>query len=385
MLAHLIACGKVMDYGGEPVSPQAEDDDAARAEGYEALFAPDRVHEVRLRVAPSDLAALDADPLTYVPADFEHEGDVVERVGLRLKGSSSFQTFDGKPAFRIRFDEFEEGVEYAWMERLSLNNMVNDAAMGREIVAYAAWNEAGMSAPRAAFAEVWVNDERFGLYAMVEPYDGHYLDRRYAASDGDLWEANDSADLTAEGIAHFDLACGGGEGLQLGDAALALRDAGEDFYADADEVLVMDQFLDYWAWAMATGNLDGYPYNLNDYFLYGNPDEGGRFEFSPWGLDETWDTGWAWQWGQGAAGFGCAADYECNQLLRERTEEALAAYEEMDVPRMAEAFFLLSEEAMQRDPRMPWTPAEALAKRDALVARMEAWPDRVRTSMAAGP
>lgn len=381
----LLACGVRV----EP-APRAEEDPverpgAAEPEPIDAayldLFDRARIQEVRLRLSPEAEASLVAQPLVWVPATFEHDGNVLEDVGVRLKGSATFEPIDEKPSLKLKFSAYHPGLRYAGLERLTLNNLSGDPAQGREVVAYALWNDAGMSAPRASFAKVYLNGEYIGLYAALEPMDDAWLAKRYASAEGDLWEGNDSADLTEDGVGHFTLASGKGSGRVLADVATALAAPTDDFYALADATLDMQQFLDFWAWTMVTGNLDGYPYNLNDFYLYGDPAEDDRFQFSPWGMDETWDTGWHFQWGQGVVAFNCAADRACLAQVRARTEEALSVYETADAAGMAQAMFDLTEDAMTLDPRKPWTPAEVLAARTRLVALLEVWPERVRTSM----
>lgn len=384
----IAGCDKPVDMGAAKDSAEGDGGpctiDTPSPE-YEALFDASVLQEVRLEISADGIAALNADPATYVTGNFEHGGIRIDNVGIRLKGSSTFQDFSGKPAFKIKFDEFVEEQLYGGdMERLALNNLTNDVASGREVVAYQIWNQAGMMAPRASYAKVYVNGEYYGLYAALEAMDDEWVEKRYCKAKGDLWEANDSADFTSLGMPHFDLSSGDGEGIALAEAVAVLAQPADDYYATAGQYVDMDQFIDFWAWSMATGNLDGYPYNLNDYFLYGDPEDEDRFHFSPWGLDETWDTGWYFQWGQGVVGFNCASDYECLQKVKERTEAALQAYEAMDVPGMFEDAWALTDAAMLEDPRMPWTGPQVQDARAQLISTVAGWPDFVRSSMAGG-
>lgn len=375
----------VEDVGSVTSRDTGAADEAWRAD-YDALFDLSVVETVRLTLQDDALAALQDDPRTYVPAVFEHRGALRSDVGVRLKGNNSFRELDEKPAFRIRFGAYDSAAgRYAGLERLALNNLVNDPAQGREVVAYWAWREAGLPASRAAFVRVYVNDEDLGLYAALEPVDAAWAEKRWEDGTGDLWEANDSADLTAAGVSHFELAAGSGDVGRLADAARALSEGGAPFEARADAWIDVDAFLSYWAWTMAVGNLDGYPYNLDDYFLYANPDDDDRYVYAPWGLDETWDTGWRWQWGRGAVSYGCADDHACLARVEERLEEALRTYEALDVPGEAERLFVLTESVALEDPRSPYTPAEVQAARTALVARMATWPDAVRASVWPAP
>lgn len=359
----------------EPVPPPPDLGD------YDALFDHTVLQEIHIGLAEAEIEALDDEGREYVTGTFEHEGATLT-VGIRLKGSSTYQTFDQKPAFRVKFNEFVAGQRYATLRGLALNNLTGDPAQGREVVAYWAWAQAGLSVPRASLARVYVNGEYFGLYAAIEAVDEEWLRRRYTDPSGDLWAANTDADLTDSGLAAFVLQCGTGRGpLLLGDAAAALAHVSSDFYAQASAVIDMDQYMDFWAWSNATGTQDGYPYHLNDYFVYSNPADRGRLRFSPWGLDETWSDEWRPDYGGAVLAWQCENDAACTARLNDRFRAALAAYEAMDVAAEAEALFSLSEGAADADPRSPYSPGEVSAARGALLTQMRGWPAKVRTAM----
>ncbi|MFN7146179.1 MAG: CotH kinase family protein, partial [Myxococcota bacterium] len=184
-------------------------------------------------------------------------------------------------------------------------------------------------------------------------------------------------------LAYYDLKTGEGDATRLEAAASALASPTTDYYAMADEHFQMDQIIDYYAWMTVSANLDGYPFTLNDYFIYADPAAGGRFAMSPWGMDESWNPTFTFQWGVGLALFSCAADNACLDRVKARTEVALQHYESTDVPARLEAFYALSAARVANDPRSSWTPLEIETERAALLDFVRGWPDRLRAQMAA--
>jgi hypothetical protein len=364
-----------------PGDSAAVDDTAEDAENerlYEALFDIRTVKQVRIELDAASIAALDADPFTYVVGAAEVEGTRLDGVGVRLKGNSSFQPLDGKPALKLRFDKFDAEQRYAGLKRLTLNNMVGDPAQSREVVAYHLFHAAGLSAPRAAFAQVWVNGEEYGLYTLLEAMDSEYVERRYELDEGNLWAANDSADLTPTGIAHFELVTGPG-GTELEDAAMVLATAADDYYETASEVIDMEQFLDFFAWTQVVGNSDAYPYHLNDFFLYADPGDGGRLDWSPWGLDEAWSATWTFQWGwPSTVAHQCLLRDSCRGRFQTHLDAAVATYETLDAAALADELALLTDPYLVSDARRPWSTDEVREARSELWSMLAQWGDVVR-------
>lgn len=346
---------------------------------YEALFDPDEVQRIDLELSEEALAALRADPDTYVEGTFVHDGNRVEEVGVKLKGgASTFEDLDGKPSFRLRLDEFEGGQDYGGLDRLNLHNMKADPAQAREVAAYWVLAAAGVVAPRANFAEVWVNGESYGVYANVEEMDGAFLARRYGDATGDFWEADDGADLTPAGVDHYALVSGEGDTVAL-DAARRQVQTGEGaFYDVADDVIDMGQFLDFWAWQIALGNEDGYPYELDDHALYADPAVSGRFTWLHGGLDETWDTGMDWEAYTGTVAVHCAYDAACLTLLRAHARDVLELYEGADASGVVQAALDVSLSAVTADPRRPLALSDVVSARTQLTSTVANRPTVVR-------
>lgn len=347
---------------------------------YEALYDLAVVQRIDLTLSVEALEALRADPATYVSGAFTCGGEVLENVGIRLRGSPASRDLDAKPSFKVRLNEFEPGQRYGGVERVVLDNMVDDPSQAREVFAYSLWAEAGLFAPRANYAQVWVNGEPFGLYANVEAVDDRFLRHHVPDDGGDLWKGNDSADFTQNGVDHFERVSGEG-GEDALDAARRAVWAGGEFTSDVAGVIDLEQFLDYWAWNIAVGNNDAYPYDLNDFDIYADPADD-RFDFTLHGLGRSWDTGLEWDAARGALGYRCVYDEACVALLRDHARTALDLYEAQDRVAAAEVLFALTESAVVDDPRRPSTPGEVIVARSLLSTRLDAWPTHVRIAMA---
>jgi hypothetical protein len=344
----------------------------------EALFAIDHVHEVRITLAPGGRDALRANPTEPVAARVSVDGVERAHATARLKGSNSFRTIDEKPSWRLRLDARAEGETLGGLSRLVLNNMVSDPAQGREVIAWRAWEGAGLAGPRATFAWVVVDGEPYGLYAMLEGLDDAWLARQGDDGNGTLWEGNDGADLTPSGVAAFEVAGGQGDTGRLRAAAAALVDDG-DFLEFAAPWVDTDALLRSIAWVHLLGNMDGYPMSLDDVFLWHAGSEGG-YRMIPWGLDETWDPTWTWQWGVGRLSVGCNHDRACRDALLDQLDRELDTWERVGVPRLAENLFAGTDREAAADPRSGRAWVDVQAQRAALLDTVRGWPARVRAS-----
>jgi hypothetical protein len=367
-----------VDDTGVPVDT---DDGLAEAQ-FQALYDLATVQDFRIELSDAAIQSLDHSPFEYVEGNVEFAGQRFEQVGIRLKGSSTFQDWSGKPAFKIHLDEYVPDVRYAGKERFTLNNMTGDPAMAREVIGYRLWADAGMKVPRANYARVYVNAEFYGLYVNIEAMDERWLNRRYDDDEGDLWEGNDYSDFTMPGVQNFELVCGVGVVDELNEVSRQISQSGPNFYEDLDDVVDMDSFLDFWAWSIAIGNRDGYPYNQNDFFVYDDPSDG-RIDFSPWGMDESFDTAtpYYWDYVSGALAVYCLDDEDCVAKLYLAAGEALAFYEGYDVLGLADQVYALSAPVLIDDPRMPWTPLSVDQYREVLTIRLEAQPARIHAAM----
>jgi len=254
------------------------------SEGAHPVFSPWTVHELVIELDDNGLTALREDPDSWTDADL-HMGDRTwPAVGLRVKGSASWQSIDEKPALKIKFDEYVPGQDFYGLQRLTLNNEVWDPTMMAETLAYQTFRRAGSPAPRTGYAALWLSDRYLGLYAILESMDDDFMDHAWPDSNGGLWEMTRNCDFVGD-CTCFDLQETGGsydpDGIDRGCEAAeagtfeAVQDA---FDWDATEAFLAAE--------TALNHPDSYSWNLNNFFVYHEP-VGDQLSLVPWGADST--------------------------------------------------------------------------------------------------
>ncbi|MBU1410736.1 CotH kinase family protein [Myxococcota bacterium] len=211
--------------------------------------------------------------------------------GLRLKGRwGSFRQLDGKAAFLLKFDKFVADRRFFGLEKLALNNMVQDPSMIHEQLGYRLFRGMNVPAPRAGYATVRVNGELYGLYATIESADNpDFLDRWFGGHDGSLYEGEYGTDLLDDLVTSFDQDNGADVGFsdlrELTNQLDAMTDP-ETFMTDVSQFIDLDAYLRFAATEIFLGHWDGYAWTRNNYFLYRRPGDG-RWLWIPWGIDQT--------------------------------------------------------------------------------------------------
>ena len=122
----------------------------------------------------------------YYPANMKWNGTTVTNVGIRSRGTGSRSST--KPALRVSFSHYATGRTFLGLNAIDLNNGWQDPSNVREILTMKFYRAMGLSAPRMAPAALYINNEYFGLYSIVEEIDEAFLARVYGESSGYLFE-----------------------------------------------------------------------------------------------------------------------------------------------------------------------------------------------------
>ena len=111
----------------------------------------------------------------FYPADVTWNGLRVRNVGVRSRGLGSRSGI--KPGLELNFAHYSSRSEFLGLKSLVLDNLTTDPSMIRERVAMELMRRLGIPAPREAHAQLYVNGEYAGVYAVVEPVDSTFVAR----------------------------------------------------------------------------------------------------------------------------------------------------------------------------------------------------------------
>jgi hypothetical protein len=346
------------------------------------------IRQVRMTIPPASWDAIDAEAVppdcvpylrSYYPGDVEIDGESFPGSGIRAKGGcGSARHLDGKAAFKINLAWDDPAVPGCpeerrshGLERLTLNNMVQDASFVHEALAYELFHRLGVPSPRAAHTLLAVNGEPWGLYSHVETIDRRLLWRWFDDPRGMLYEGTYWCDLRAENIPPgetddpaycLSLEFHPGE-CQAADPEadpetfaplrelVAALDAMPDgaFYPEIEQIFQFDAFLSMWAAEEILNHWDGYVGEINNnYRVYHDPATD-RWAILPGGVDQTFGDRAVVVTGRLARR--CQQEEDCRAAYQARLAEAVGVFERADLAGLAATLRDRISDQVRDDPR----------------------------------
>jgi CotH kinase protein/Lamin Tail Domain len=315
------------------------------------MFEPSELVEIDLDLPQESIDALEAEPEEYVDATVSLSGSEGSfgplEVGVRLKGSGSFRPLGQKAAFKVEFDHSVPGQDLLGLDKLTLNNMVQDPSMIHEVLAYEVFGAAGVPAPRAGYAYVSLNDEDYGVYLNIETLDQVSLPRHFDSTQH-LFEGGYEIDVSPEDLASFEVDEGSETNLSDLEALSAAVNSSADFTDAVEGLADVEEMVRMWAVEQYVGHWDGYSPNSlaprpNNYYLHS--DNSGLFSMLPWGTDGTFHFMIAFDDPAGLMFERCLGDPSCASLYREAMIDVLATVDGLGLQELA-----TSTAEMLRDP-----------------------------------
>lgn len=217
-------------------------------------------------------------------------------VGIRLKGRASRRDLNEKAPFKIKMDKFVDGQTLFGLEKLTLNNMVQDPSMVREATVYRLFRKMGVPSPRTGYAQVYVtspgqvDNAYFGLYLNIETPDEVMLERWFGTNTAHLYESAYDTDVTPEYYHQYLDSIDVGSEDDVSDLETFVEISnytGETWWDAVRERADMDEILALMGTDIFVSNWDGYTdFVRNNHFAHFDLD--GTLRIMPWGNDQVY-------------------------------------------------------------------------------------------------
>ncbi|MBR6008387.1 MAG: CotH kinase family protein, partial [Clostridia bacterium] len=171
---------------------EAVQGDGSHTVGYEdLLFDQGRVHTIDITMAEWDAFIENATAEEYTECNITVDGEKYNNVAIRAKGNTSLSSVatlnSTRYSFKVEFDHYVDGMTYHGLDKLSLNNMIQDATMMKDYLAYTLMNRMGVPSSLCSYVQVTVNGEDWGLYLAVEGIEDGFLERN-GMTRGELYK-----------------------------------------------------------------------------------------------------------------------------------------------------------------------------------------------------
>lgn len=214
---------------------------------------------------------------------------VYTNVAVHLKGSFTFQGIDEKPSLTLNFDKFAPGQRFHGLDKIHLNNSVQDPSYLCEKLAREMFVAAAVPAARIGHARVSLNDRALGFYVLVEGYNKRFLKRHFKSTKGNLYDGGSGGDITKA------LEVDSGEQPDNRADLAALLAASREpnaaqRYARFEQILDLDRFITFAALEVLLQHWDGYCLGPNNFRLFHDV-EHDKMIFMPHGLDQILGVG----------------------------------------------------------------------------------------------
>lgn len=161
--------------------------------GYETrLFDTSVVHTIDIVMDDWEGFIAGCEDEKYVLCDLVIDGEEQPGAAIRAKGNTSLSSVaaygNDRYSFKVEFDHYDSSLSYYGLDKLNLNNIIQDNTYMKDYLCYQLMAAAGAPAPLCSYVWITVNGEDWGLYLAVEAVEESFLLRNYGTDYGELYK-----------------------------------------------------------------------------------------------------------------------------------------------------------------------------------------------------
>ena len=199
------------------------------------LFDQSTVHKIEITMDGWDDFIDNCTDEKYRACAVTIDGEAQGTVGIRAKCNTSLSSMaqydNDRYSFKIEFDHYQKKKTYRGLDKLSLNNIIQDATYMKDYWSYTFMNQMGLASPLCSYTEIYVNGEYWGLYLAVEGVEEAFLERNYGEDYGELYKPDSLS---------FGGGRGNGQAFDMQDFEKKLQGDDTEEQAAADEKAAND-------------------------------------------------------------------------------------------------------------------------------------------------
>ena len=166
---------------------------ASTVMGYEnKLFDTSTVHTIDIIMDDWDEFTANCKSEEYYACSVVIDNEAYKNVAIRGKGNTSLTQVESygnnRYSFKIEFDHYDSTNTYYGLDKLCLNNIIQDNTYMKDYLTYQMMAEMGVASPLCSYVYITVNGEDWGLYLAVEGIEESFLQRNYGSNYGDIYK-----------------------------------------------------------------------------------------------------------------------------------------------------------------------------------------------------
>ncbi|MBK8144786.1 MAG: CotH kinase family protein [Bacteroidetes bacterium] len=272
---------------------------AAKAGNGDSIFNMTYIHTIHITFPypafyDSLLNSKATDTYLKVAVQFNNESYI--DVGIKAKGNSSFNNPSQKKSFKLDFNEFVQGQDIHGLKKLNFNNAFKDPSFMREKISNDFLIDHGIPAPRTTYCNVYLNNQLWGLYTIVEEIDDEFCQHWFNSNDGNLFKGDPHGDLKWKGsnqqsLYETEYELKNNSGANDWSDLISLIDIinntpAATLQSSLDPRFNTETFMKQWAAMNMFSSLDAYIGSGHNYFIY-HDTISNKFQWIAWDNNEA--------------------------------------------------------------------------------------------------
>lgn len=232
----------------------------------------------------------------YLPVSIQFNNKILDSVGIKVKGNSSFNNPSQKKSFKLDLNEFVSGQDLHGLKKLNFNNSFKDPSFMREKLVNDFLIAHNLPAPRTTYCNVYFNNQLWGLYSIVEEVDDEFCKHWFGNNDSNLFKGDPHGSLQWKGsslqsLYETEYELKNNQTQNNWSDLITLIDKinngpVSDLYTNLEPKLNTVHFTKQWAVMNMFSSLDSYIGSGHNYYLY-HDSSTDKFQFIAWDNNEA--------------------------------------------------------------------------------------------------